>query len=173
VLLLLIASCIVDSDHPCGEQQVELTGMYVGCVCKPGYVFSADGKQCVKCAEHEVVRAGECVCDEGFARANSSAACEPLADAGQPAPEDAAIPAVTGEGTACTTSADCEGLYATYCVTLLPPSRCIIQGCATGERKCPTNEVCCSFDDFAPLASTHGICSPPSMCVSPGKQVDP
>jgi hypothetical protein len=33
--------------------------------------------------------------------------------------------------------------------------------------------VCCSFADFAPLASTNGICTPPTMCIAPGKQVDP
>lgn len=171
-VLLLLAGCIVHSDDRCGERQVELKGSYMGCVCEPGYVFTADGKYCVKCGAHEVVREGACVCDDGYARANSAAACEPALDAATPA-DDGAVPEMTGEGTECTTSADCESLYATYCVTLLPPSRCVIQGCASGERKCPGGTVCCSFDDFAPLASTNGICSPPAMCVAPGKQVDP
>ena len=175
-VLLLVTGCIVHSDDRCGERQVELKGMYLGCVCEPGYVFTSDGKYCVKCGEHETTRDGACVCEDGFARASSNSACEPRADAAvaaDAAAEDAAIPAITGEGTSCATSADCEGLYATYCVTLLPPSRCVIQGCASGERKCPGGTVCCSFDSFAPLASTNGICSPPAMCVAPGKQVDP
>ena len=173
IVLSVLAGCIVDGDDRCGQRQIELKGMYVGCVCEPGYVFSSDGSRCVKCGEHETVRDNACVCDEGYARANSNAACEPISDgAGPNTAEDGAVPADTGEGTDCTTSADCEGLYATYCVTLLPPSRCVIEGCASGERICPGGTVCCSFEDFAPLASTGGICSPPAMCVAPGKQVD-
>jgi hypothetical protein len=149
---------------------MELAGRYVGCICEPGYVFSSDGKRCVKCGAHEVVRDNACVCDDGYARARAGEACEEIADAST---VDASVPESTGEGTACTTSADCEGLYANYCVTLLPPSTCIIQGCATGERKCPGASVCCDFTDFAALASTHGICTPEAMCIAPGKKVDP
>jgi hypothetical protein len=166
-----IASCVVSGDDRCGERQVEQKGEYQGCICEPGFVFSTDGKRCVQCGDHEVVRDSVCVCDDGYARPSNGKPCEAVVDAG---PQDAAsAPGETGEGTACTTSADCEGLYATYCVTLLPPSTCIIQGCATGERTCPGSSVCCDFADFAALASTNGICTPPAMCIAPGKRVDP
>ena len=171
---VLITACLVDSDDRCGERQKELEGPYVGCTCEPGYVFTSDGKRCVECGAHEIVRDNACVCDEGYSRARAGESCEATADAGMSeSTTGSEVPAVTGEGTACTTSADCEGLYATYCVTLLPPSTCVIQGCASGERKCPGSSVCFSFADFAPLASTNGICTPPTMCISPGKQVDP
>lgn len=170
------ASCLVDHDSPCGERQVALEGYYVGCICEPGSVFSMDGKRCVRCGDHEVVRDNACVCDDGYARTRSSEPCQPATDAAtqDDAEAGAAEPSgPTGEGTACTTSADCEGLYATYCVTLLPPSTCVIQGCVTGERKCPAPSVCCDFNAFAPLASTNGICTPAAMCSAPGVQVDP
>lgn len=171
---VLATACIVDSDDHCGKRQMELEGKYVGCICEPGYVFSMDGKRCVACGDHEIVRDNACVCDDGYARARAGESCQLVADAGTSDTSNGSeVPASTGEGTACTTSADCEGLYATYCVTLLPPSTCVIQGCASGERKCPASSVCCSFADFAPLASTNGICTPPTMCIAPGKQVDP
>jgi hypothetical protein len=174
--LMLLAGCIVDEDAPCGPRQVKVDGLYEGCVCQRGYVWTAEGDRCVKCGRNEVVRGGACVCDEGFERTGSGAPCVAIEDAAMPdaeAPVEAGPPAETGEGTACTTSADCEGLYATFCMTLQAPSMCLIQNCANGEYVCTASRICCSFAGFAPLESTNGLCIPAANCIGPGKPVAP
>ncbi len=175
IALVLVAGCIVDPDKPCGDKQEQTTGEFQGCVCAAGHAWSSDGKRCVACGRNEVVREGACVCEEGFERANSGAACEAVEDASteDTGTDEAPPTGSTGEGTPCTTSVDCEGLYATYCVTLQAPNVCLVQGCATGERTCSAPNVCCSFETLPPLASTNGLCLPAANCIGPGKQVDP
>ena len=177
VALTFASACIVDHDDPCGPRQVETQGDYAGCVCARGYVWSSDGTRCVRCGENQVARNGECVCEQGFARPSSSAACAPITDG---ATEDASEstdasgpPENTGEGTSCSGASDCEGLDASVCQTLAAPNICLIQGCATGERVCSASSVCCSFADFAPLAGTNGLCVPEGNCIGPGKPVSP
>src|ERR1700754_428677 len=89
IALAFVVGCIVDRDSPCGEHQVKTRGEFLGCVCAPGHAWSADGKDCVPCAEHEVVEDGACVCAEGFGRAQAGAACKAIEEAGS---EDAGGP---------------------------------------------------------------------------------
>ena len=154
VALTFLAACIVDTNDPCGDHQVKTTGEFLGCVCQPGYAFSADGKRCVKAAE-----------DAGAKDSGDEDAAEPT----DPNPPSGP----TGEMSPCTSSDDCAGFYATFCQTLQAPSICLIQGCATGERRCVGSSICCSFPSFPPLAVTNGICVPADSCISPGMPVTP
>jgi hypothetical protein len=62
----------------------------------------------------------------------------------------------TGVGTACTTSDDCAGLDADFCIQ----GYCVIDGCTVGVDECPRGMACCDL-------SAYGIgtlCIPPESC---------
>src|SRR5690606_18078984 len=50
----------------------------------------------------------------------------------------------TGFGSACQSSADCAGFDANYCEELATHT-CILTGCATLERTCPSEWTCCDY----------------------------
>ena len=172
-VLGVLASCIVDRDKPCDSHQVELEGRLTGCVCAPDAVPNAAADGCVPCAEHEQVRGGVCVCESGYAKPQPDSACAPIVDAGQSDGGGASGAGPSGEGMPCDGPADCADYAASYCQTIIAPHVCLVQGCASGVSRCSGSNVCCSFDDFALLASTHGLCIPEANCVAPGKVVNP
>jgi len=161
------SGCLLDDDR-CGENQTEINELFEGCVCDENAAPNANGVGCHLCGANEEAKGGACVCSAGYSRPNSMAACTMTVDTG--IPPDAGTGdagsggASTGQGMSCTTSADCEGFDATYCITLQPPSTCIVEGCATGARRCDSAHDCCDFKAFPPLASTNGLCVPTGSC---------
>jgi hypothetical protein len=175
-LIALVAGCLVDSDRPCGDELVELPGLYMGCVCPRGSVFDPESKRCTSCRDHEKVSDNVCVCVSGYMRPRTGAACTPIEDTGVADASDvadASSQAPTGEGESCKTSADCASYDATFCQTVQAPNVCLVQGCATGETRCSPANVCCSFADFPPFAAANGLCIPERNCIGPGKVVKP
>lgn len=169
-----VSGCILDDNH-CGENQVEVKDLFEGCGCAPTAVPNANGVGCHLCGANEVAMNGACACAAGYSRPAPTAACAMPADTGTPVDAggsadagggaDAGTAAApTGQGASCTTSADCAGFDATYCITLQPPNQCLVQGCATGASRCTSDRDCCDFGSFAALASTNGLCVPTGTC---------
>jgi hypothetical protein len=173
VLAALATSCLIDKDDVCGAHQHHLNEGYLeGCVCDDGAVPKANGVGCRLCGQHEVVRAEACSCESGYARASTSAPCIAIDDAPV---DDAGTsgPATSGQDTPCSSSADCEGLDATYCLTLQPPARCLVQGCADDPNICDSQRECCAITVLPELAATRGLCVPTGTCAAPGMVVTP
>jgi hypothetical protein len=176
-LVMLATGCIVDEDKPCGANEVRLNDNgFIGCICAPDSVPTADGTGCSPCGSHEEAKGGACVCVAGYQRKSASTACEPKSEAGDDSDAGGDTPAKTGptgENAPCSGPADCANYDATYCQMLQAPNVCLVQGCETGEHSCAGGRVCCSFKDFALLASTGGLCVPMESCIAPGKVVTP
>lgn len=168
LMLVVLMACVVDLDEPCGAHQVELQGDIRGCVCDSESVPTADGKHCEPCADNEEPAGEVCACVGGFYRATATASCAPLGE--DNAPGDSEPP--SGEGDPCSSQADCAGLDADYCQTVVEPYMCLVQGCADGIRMCHGDRVCCVIP-VAPLDSTRGLCVGRSSCVAPGEIVEP
>lgn len=162
---LFLASCLVDPDNPCGDQLVEADNG--SCVCPDGQVVEEG--HCVDCGTHELVEAGKCVCEVGYARGSASADCEPA-----PEPEDCedgsdcaeascessevcpegmlcdvydtgqCVAEPDGLGMSCESDDDCAGTEATYC-EVFSTLTCVIQGCAENSGICPGDMACCDF----------------------------
>ncbi|HKU42515.1 MAG TPA: hypothetical protein VJR89_30365, partial [Polyangiales bacterium] len=169
--VLGLGACLVDEDQPCGDEFVELSGIYGGCVCPRGSVLDAQGKRCKKCGAHEKAQNDVCVCDEGYERPSGGGACALIQDSGSADASDTPDGPPSGEGESCETSADCASYAATFCQNLQAPFVCLVQGCATGQRSCSGSYVCCSFPDIPPLAGANGLCIPESNCAPFGKVV--
>lgn len=172
VLALAAASCIVD-DPPCGKLQHRVqSGYLAGCVCDDDTVPNADGIGCHACGEHEQVKAGACACEDGYARASAGAECTPKEDMPE---EDAGArePGTRGQDAPCQSADDCAGSDATYCLTLMPPSRCLVQGCADGSHPCAADRECCVITVLPELAATGGLCVEKDSCKAPGMVVSP
>ena len=114
--------CLYDADKPCGENQ-EMSSDGARCVCVAGTVYTPTG--CVTCGAHEVPSASGCVCEDGYSKPTSDAACMEtpagLGAACDPAASTCTAPydhceAASDGGycttTGCTTSDECEGGYA-------------------------------------------------------------
>jgi hypothetical protein len=172
VLTLITASCIVD-DPPCGARQHRVeSGYLAGCVCDRDAVPNADGVGCHACGPHEQVKAGMCACETGYERANSAAEC--MAKEDMPDSDSGAQEAGTrGQDMPCSSASECAGLDATYCLTLQPPSRCLVQGCADGTHPCASDRDCCVISVLPELAATGGLCVPMGTCSAPGMVVTP
>jgi len=65
----------------------------------------------------------------------------------------------TGQGTPCTTSADCEGFEASYCEAV-ESKTCLVPNCATGESTCFADYSCC--DIMMKISSIPSLCVPPA-----------
>ena len=161
---VLGSGCILDDDR-CGANQVETTELFEGCLCGPNAAPNADGVGCHLCGANEEVKAGGCVCSAGFSRPSSMAPCTMTVDSGA---EDSGPSGgvSTGQGKLCTSSADCEGVDATYCVLLQSPPSCAVDNCATGVNRCDSTHVCCEFRLPPALVLTNGLCVPTGMCPS-------
>lgn len=177
-LLVLCTGCLVDTDKPCDDNEVEVDGegTITGCVCAPGAVPNEDGHGCSPCGAHEEAMSGVCVCEEGYERANARAECEEIGDAGsmmddEDAGEEPMSSEPTGIGEDCDTAADCAEYDATFCQNLQEPHQCLLQGCAVGDVVCPETQVCCVVDVLPQLAAANGLCV--DDCVAPGMMVDP
>jgi hypothetical protein len=180
---LLASGCILE-DQKCGENQVEISNLFEGCICAPNAVPNTDGIGCRPCDANQEVKAGACVCSAGFSRASPTAACMmvAVADAGEPTEggtidtdTGTAMPSGTrGLGMSCASAADCESFDATYCVLIQAPNTCQIEGCAIKAHTCPSDYDCCDFGTFAAFASTNGLCVPTGKCPAGiGKVVTP
>jgi hypothetical protein len=171
-IALIATSCILD-DERCGEGQVEYADRFDGCVCDSGYVPNADGIGCRRCGDHEEAKSGMCVCEEGYARPSASEACAPEPDAGDTDASSGPTTGSSGQDMACTSSADCEGFDADYCMTLAPSPVCLVTGCARGEALCAEGRDCCEITVLPELAATGGLCVPAGTCMAPGMVVNP
>jgi hypothetical protein len=171
-LALMAADCLIDDDDRCGAHQQELSMIFEGCVCAPGAVPNPDGVGCRVCEAHEEAKGDACLCVDGYARARPGAPCEEEQDAGiEP---DAGVSAgARGQDTPCSSSADCESFDATYCLTLLPPSVCLVPGCARGESSCAADRECCDVTGVPQLAATGGLCLAIGVCEANGLVVTP
>jgi hypothetical protein len=156
VVLGSVVGCLVDDDDVCGAYQHRIEVEFLeGCVCDDGAVPNAGGIGCRLCGEHEKV-VGD--------------ACAP-ADESDAGPEEE--PGTSGQDMACGSSADCAGFDATFCLTLLPPTRCLVEHCADGSRRCASDRECCVITIVPELAAAGGICVEQGMCTAPGMVVTP
>lgn len=173
VAALVAVGCLFDVDDVCGAHQRRVDeGLIEGCVCDDGAVPNKNGIDCHPCGEHELVKAEACVCEPGFARADPAADCTPMEEQ---ADTDAGVkpPGTRGQDMSCATSSDCAGTDATYCLTLLPPSRCLVQMCGDGSNLCAEDRECCVITVLPELAATGGLCVDKGMCMAPGMVVTP
>ena len=148
--LLLLASCLVDSDKKCDENQEVRTGLLSGCVCAPDSVLNAEKNGCTECGEHEVVKEGACACEVGYARLSAGGPCTAsmlgaTCDAQTPCAPDFPYCAPGGYCTtsACTSSASCPGGYT--CDTSGSPSYCIRPPTGLGNA-CSSPADCAGFE---------------------------
>jgi hypothetical protein len=80
-----------------------------------------------RCGAHQTFRGGICVCDEGY-RLNGTGCTpvsEPARDAG--VAQDAQPQGTTGQKAPCSTSEDCAGYDASYCLRLY--GVCLVPNC--------------------------------------------
>lgn len=153
---------------PCGENQ---TAVQNACVCKPGFSRPSASDVCKPEAQTATCTAdadcaaatpycarkgsepGYCTRTDCTANADCTVgwSCEQT-----PTTRYCARPP-TGFGLPCQSNADCAGFDASYC-EVLSTHTCILAGCATRERTCPSEWTCC---DYASL-----IGSPFSICAS-------
>lgn len=159
--VLVLGGCLVDEDKLCNENQVKEDSEYVGCVCKEGTVPSADKLSCQPCGADEEIQNDVCVCRAGFRRPAPGMACAEIVDSGAPEGGTGMPTEPTGQGMACTSSADCADFDAKYCVP--QQNVCLVQNCATGQNKCSTGRECCQFN-IPPVNSANGLCLPVGMC---------
>jgi hypothetical protein len=142
LVALLTASCLLE-DERCGKGQEAFNDRFEGCVCSAGYVPNTDGVGCRACGDHEEARAGSCVCESGYSRSAPNTNCKETTDSGAPPDSgSASTSGARGQDMSCGSSSDCESFDATYCLTLLPPSVCLVQGCATGDHACQPDRDC-------------------------------
>jgi hypothetical protein len=179
-MALVASGCLVQDDDRCGTAERKYEFIFEGCVCAPGHVPNADGIGCEACGENEEVKGGACACVEGYARASASAVCESQLDAGGQldagSQADAGMPAPTGtrgQDMPCSSSSDCEGYDATFCMTLQAPNVCLVQGCARGDSRCAQGRECCEVTVLPQLAAAGGLCVPTGACTAPGVVVKP
>ena len=170
-LAFVIGGCLLDDDR-CGAHQQSLNTVNEGCVCESGAVPNPDGIGCRVCGAHEAEKGGACACVAGYARPSPSAACEPEQDSGAEA-DAGASPGPRGQDTPCDSSDDCMGFDATFCLTLVTPNVCRVQGCARGETRCAADRVCCEVTVLPELAAAGGLCVAPTDCQAPGMVVTP
>lgn len=177
-LAVVATACLVDEGDECGAHQHLISrNLFEGCVCDDGAVPNDNGVGCRQCGRNEKVQAGACVCEEGFARANASAACMPReeedVDAGATVDAGPMEPGTSGQDMACTSAADCANYHASYCLTLQPPTRCLVPNCADGTNRCASDRDCCVITILPELAATGGLCVPAGTCNAPGMVVTP
>lgn len=173
-LALVVAGCLIDDDDVCGAHQHHIKMDFLdGCVCDERAVPNQGGIGCHLCAEHEKVVGEACVCEDGYARANAGAACtleEPSADAGASGLTE---PGTSGQDMSCSASTDCAGNDATFCLTLQPPARCLVENCADKTHRCASDRECCVINVLPELAATGGLCVEKGACMAPGMVVTP
>lgn len=117
-VLIWSGGCLVDTEKPCAENQVEFEGDFSGCVCAPNSVATPDGAGCTPCGVFEVVKGGQCECDTGYARI--AGACQPSA-----------------LGSACSAEMPCAEPYS-FCAS---GGYCTTSGC-TGNQDCTAAYWC-------------------------------
>lgn len=140
VTLLAVSSCLYDAHDRCGDDQV-LTEDEL-CRCAEGMI-PVDGR-CAPCAEHEVAAGDHCTCAEGYARDGQGVCAE--------ATEEIVGTWPTGQGEACASQLDCEGMQAAYCESFFL-HQCLVEGCvAEGAPPCSEGWLCCDFTDVAGIS---------------------
>jgi hypothetical protein len=169
-LTLALTGCLVDDNNVCGENQREFTGLSDGCVCVMGTVPNDDGVGCKPCPAGQSAMSGRCVADKP---------ATPDAGGSDAMSMMPARNGTVGQGMTCATSADCASFDATFCETQQSKT-CLVRDCATGERVCADDRVCCDFSalasfgpTFAEFAATNGVCVPMGGCAAPGRMVTP
>ena len=171
VLVPVAAGCLIDDEDVCGSHQHRVEAAFLdGCVCDDGAAPNPGGIGCSPCGEHERVVAEACVCEVGFARAGNGP-CAPADESLDAGADDE--PGTSGQDMSCSSSADCAGYDATFCLTLLPPTRCLVEHCADGTQRCAADRECCVITVLPELAATGGICVAQGMCMAPGMVVTP
>ncbi len=159
---LVSSACLVDTNKPCGDNEVLHEVTFV-CMCLPGYALSQDG--CVKCGKNEIVQGNGCVCGPGYTKSGADARCievdepEP-ADAGgdttSPPPTEPTRLSPEGEGSSCQTDEQCSAFPdATDCDDFF--FVCSIKNCSLDPNNCPDGYACCDVSVFAPGA--------PNVCI--------
>ena len=187
-LLWANASCLSgEPERECGEGQGYVDGQ---CVCPAGYRM--DGDECIACGPNMVVSdQNKCVCAPGFDREDNDEPCVALAPepcegddcevGGDSCTESSQCPSgqycdmtasptackaiPTGEGTPCSSDADCAGLDASYC-ELAVSQTCLVQGCDPAFlNSCSDDYICCDFTTYGwgtlcvSKAASGGTCS--------------
>lgn len=164
------ASCIIDTDAPCGEGLIEAKDGTKLCRCPEGDAITPEG--CVTCGDNEVVGAAGCDCDMGYERVTPEAECTeipppPMMDADAGLTDDMTLTSGGGSlpsdglGDACTGPADCAGKGANYCESFML-MQCIVSGCDLANNNCPDTYACCDLSMFGvvePLCLPGG-CGP-------------
>lgn len=170
--VLLLGGCLVDDDKLCNEGQIKEDSEFVGCICKPGTVPSADKLSCQPCGANEEAQGGACACKAGFRRPAAGMACAEIVDSG-PTPDSGMATGPTGQDSPCTSNVDCSAFDATFCQNFASPSVCLVQGCATTPGKCASDRECCVVTVLPALAAANGLCVPAGKCMAPGMVVTP
>jgi hypothetical protein len=172
---LLGSACIVDSDKPCDEGRVEITGSLSGCICAPGSVPNAESSACVPCGENEEPRDGACECVAGYERGKKGCVVAP--DSGPEATDSSTPSEPTGQDTACTNQTDCAGFDADFCIPFPGAQFCAVRNCISGESTCTGDRVCCDVSAasaiFPDLTMADGICVTTAACAMGGTVVMP
>ena len=161
---------------PCGENETWQSGI---CVCSTGYTRSVgDGGACVlggpgtpcdlTAATSTCMDPNFPVCrDHGEGDGYCTTTCVTDTDCAHgfscdtaPTPHTCKS-AATGEGNDCTSSADCVGLDATYCESVVV-HKCIVPGCTVeNPLSCSEGWDCC---DVRPLGLNMTLCVPEGDC---------
>lgn len=155
----------------CGENEV---GSPTGCVCADGFSRATPDAACEALAGLNQECASDADCGDaryGYCRVEADAKtgyctssdCSTAADC----PEDYGCNTRTspsycehppdGLGTACKSSADCEGHAAAYCETVQAHA-CLVNDCKSDPNKCHGDWVCC---DIGLLSQS--LCIPPDQ----------
>ena len=158
-LACCFAACKYDGNDRCGDD-LEFDGR--ACICPEGAVLV--GSECQMCGEHEVAGSTGCDCEEGYTRAEPTAACAPDAGSGaggaggesSSGPDSGGPP--DGLGMSCESHADCAGTEAEFCDTF-STNTCLVKDCNVEADDCYEGFECC---DLQPLGF-------PVLCVATGE----
>jgi len=157
------------------------------CACPEGSVPALN--HCAPCGEHELARAGVCECEDGYARATSSAPCTE-SDTGSVELGDSCTASVecagdalcdvhgagvcsappAGYGQPCTRADDCAATEATYCDTFSSHT-CQLQGCKQAGGRCAGDLACCDFGVIGVSLCIPADALDEGECPAPGELV--
>ncbi len=169
----------VTGDHgcvPCGDHEVVVNDV---CNCAPHYQRSGGSGPCViippglgdacnvdgDCTGSSAVNACHANGDSGYCTKSGCATTDDCTGGyacNTTAPPTFCQRPPTGQDMACTSSADCAGTEATYCLTIMAHT-CLVE-CTIGGSECFSGRECCDLQKLSGGLIPKQLCTPTGTC---------